>query len=78
MFVIGLLVFGMGMNASQQLRVAATDMFPPHASRPGARLCGDAALKLIGLGRQPQPWCGLFCEAMAKRITAPIRSASHW
>lgn len=25
----GMLVFGMGMNAAQQLRVAATDMFPP-------------------------------------------------
>jgi MFS family permease len=29
LFVGGLLVFGMGMNAAQQLRVAATDMFPP-------------------------------------------------
>ncbi|MDP2646903.1 MAG: MFS transporter [Desulfobacterales bacterium] len=27
---VGMLVFGMGMNATQQLRVAATDMFPPH------------------------------------------------
>src|SRR5215218_3968034 len=29
MLVVGMLVFGMGMNAAQQLRVAATDMFPP-------------------------------------------------
>src|ERR1700749_3766752 len=29
LFVVGILIFGMGMNASQQLRVAATDMFPP-------------------------------------------------
>lgn len=29
LFVTGILIFGMGMNASQQLRVAATDMFPP-------------------------------------------------
>lgn len=29
-FVGGLLVFAMGMNAAQQLRVAATDMFLPH------------------------------------------------
>jgi MFS family permease len=29
-FVAGLLVFAMGMNAAQQLRVAATDMFLPH------------------------------------------------
>jgi MFS family permease len=28
-FVGGMFVFGMGMNAAQQLRVAATDMFPP-------------------------------------------------
>ena len=30
LFVVGLLVFAMGMNAAQQLRVAATDMFLPH------------------------------------------------
>jgi MFS family permease len=30
LLVGAMLVFGMGMNASQQLRVAATDMFPPH------------------------------------------------
>ncbi len=29
MFSVGLLIFAMGMNAAQQLRVAATDMFPP-------------------------------------------------
>ncbi len=29
LFVGGLLTFGMGMNAAQQLRVAATDMYPP-------------------------------------------------
>src|SRR5690554_3212357 len=29
MFVIGLLAFGMGMNGAQQMRVGATDMFPP-------------------------------------------------
>ena len=27
--VVGMLVFGMGFSAAQQLRVAATDMFPP-------------------------------------------------
>jgi len=30
LFVCGLLIFAMGMNAAQQLRVAATDMFLPH------------------------------------------------
>jgi MFS family permease len=29
-FVVGMLVFAMGMNAAAQLRVAATDMFLPH------------------------------------------------
>ncbi len=28
-FVAGMLIFGMGFNAAQQLRVAAADMFPP-------------------------------------------------
>ena len=30
LLVCGMLVFGMGMSAAQQMRVAATDMFPPH------------------------------------------------
>jgi MFS family permease len=29
LFIVGLLVFAMGIHASQQLRVAVTDMFPP-------------------------------------------------
>lgn len=33
--IVGMLVFGMGMNAAQQLRVAATDMFPPHMRAAG-------------------------------------------
>jgi MFS family permease len=28
-FVIGMLAFGMGMNGANQMRIAATDMFPP-------------------------------------------------
>lgn len=43
----GMLVFGMGMNASQQLRVAAADMYPP---RMRARALGFVATgSLIGL-----------------------------
>ncbi|MBI4492327.1 MAG: MFS transporter [Chloroflexi bacterium] len=34
-FVIGLLVFGMGMNTSMQLRVAAADMYPPSRRAEG-------------------------------------------
>src|SRR3989304_1500846 len=29
MLIVGMLIFGMGFNAAQQLRVAAADMFPP-------------------------------------------------
>jgi len=43
----GIAVFSMGMNAAQQLRVAATDMFPPHMR---AEALGYVALgSLIGL-----------------------------
>ncbi len=45
LFVIGLLAFGMGMSASQQMRVAATDMFPP--SMRGQAL-GYVALGSLG------------------------------
>ena len=45
--IIGMLVFSMGMNAAQQLRVAATDMFPPHMR---AQALGYVALgSLVGL-----------------------------
>src|SRR5262245_38192043 len=45
--VVGMLVFGMGMHAAQQLRVAATDMFPPHMR---AQALGYVALgSLVGL-----------------------------
>jgi MFS family permease len=47
MLLGGILVFGMGMNAAQQLRVAATDMFPPHLR---AQALGYVALgSLLGL-----------------------------
>jgi len=45
--VAGMLVFGMGMNGAQQLRVAATDMFPPNRR---AQALGYLALgSLVGL-----------------------------
>ena len=43
----GMLLFGMGMNAAQQLRVAATDMFPP--SRRAEALGYVAMGSLLGL-----------------------------
>ncbi|MGE5540497.1 MAG: MFS transporter [Gemmatimonas sp.] len=46
-FVAGLLTFGMGMNAAQQMRVGATDMFPPHMR---AQALGYVALgSIVGL-----------------------------
>ncbi len=46
-FAAGLLVFGMGMNASQQMRIAAADMYPP---RMRAQALGYVALgSLVGL-----------------------------
>ena len=44
MFALGLLLFGMGMNAAQQMRVAATDMFPAYRR----------AQALVGHGRAGQ------------------------
>ncbi len=35
LFVIGMLVFGMGMGAAQQLRLAAADMYPPSRRAQG-------------------------------------------
>lgn len=51
MFIGGLFVFGMGMNASQQLRVAAADMAPP---RMRAQALGFVALgSLVGVVSSP-------------------------
>ncbi len=51
MFIGGLFVFGMGMNASQQLRVAAADMAPP---RMRAQALGYVALgSLVGVVASP-------------------------
>lgn len=50
-FVTGMLIFGMGMNAAQQLRVAATDMFPPQGR---AQALGYIAMgSLLGLLLSP-------------------------
>jgi MFS family permease len=51
MLVCGLLIFGMGMSASQQMRVAATDMFP---SAMRAQALGYLAFgSLVGLVMSP-------------------------
>ncbi len=62
--VLGMLVFGMGMNAAQQLRVAATDMFPPHMR---AQALGYIAMgSLVGLVISPLVISG--AEAVAPRL----------
>jgi len=62
-FVIGLLLFGMGMNAAQQLRVAATDMFPPQFR--GQALGYVALGSLVGLLVSPAvvAWADFYARA---------------
>lgn len=51
LLVVGMLLFGMGMNGAQQLRVAAADMFPPQMR---AQALGYVATgSLIGLVMSP-------------------------
>ena len=64
LFVIGLLIFGMGMNASQQLRVAATDMFPPSRR---AQALGYLALGSL-LGLVVSPTVIHFCEGISAQL----------
>lgn len=52
LFIAGMFVFGCGMGAVQQLRVAATDMFPPsrRAEGLGILLMGSLTGALVGAG----------------------------
>ena len=60
--IVGMLVFSMGMNAAQQLRVAATDMYPPHRR---AEALGYVAFgALVGLLFSPA--IVAFTERVAK------------
>jgi MFS family permease len=51
-FILGMFVFGCGMGAVQQLRVAATDMFPPsrRAEGLGILLMGSLMGAFVGVG----------------------------
>ena len=70
-FVVGILIFGMGMNASQQFRVAATDMFPPqHRAQAWLSCLGFAARAR----RQPG---GDHRRAERRGAISQIRSASR-
>ncbi len=65
LFVAGLLVLGMGMNAAQQLRVAATDMFLPHSAPRRSAMSRWARWSGSSSARSPSP----------TRSPSPIRSA---
>jgi MFS family permease len=62
-FVVGLLAFGMGMNGAQQMRVGATDMFPP--SMRGQAL-GYVALGSLG-GLLLSPTLVFVAEPVARQ-----------
>ena len=66
LFVGGLLIFAMGMNAAQQLRVAATDMFLPHMR---ARALGYIAMGSMA-GLVIAPLVVSASEAFASNIGA--------
>lgn len=66
MFASGLLVFGMGMATAQQLRVAATDMFPPNRR---AQALGYVALGSL-LGLIVAPTLVTFSESMSADLGA--------
>ncbi|MBM3529114.1 MAG: MFS transporter [Alphaproteobacteria bacterium] len=61
---LGMLVFGMGMNAAQQLRVGAADMFPP---RLRAQALGFVATGSM-LGLAISPFLMWFSEGIAPRV----------
>ena len=61
-FVVGLLMFGMGMNAAQKLRVAATDMVPPNYR---AQALGYMSLGSLA-GLATSPIVTSFAEGLAK------------
>ena len=64
LFILGLLIFGMGMNATQQLRIAAADMYPPKFR---AQALGFVALgSLVGLVIAPM--LIKLSEAIAPRL----------
>ena len=51
LFIVGLLIFAMGMNGAQQMRVGATDMYPPQMR---AQALGYVALgSMVGLVISP-------------------------
>ena len=66
MLVAGMLVFGMGMNAAQQMRVGATDMFP-------AQLRGQA-LGYVALGAMAGLVLSPLLVGISERLSATSKA----
>jgi MFS family permease len=64
LLIVGITVFGMGFNAAQQLRVAATDMYPP---RMRGRALGYVATGAL-LGIAFSPLLMALSESIASRL----------
>lgn len=72
LFCLGILVFGGGIGALQQMRVAAADMYPPSRRSEGISLILMGSLfgagispLVVGLGGKLGGWLGLSEMAMA-------------
>ncbi|MFL6798663.1 MAG: MFS transporter [Xanthobacteraceae bacterium] len=65
--VFGMLIFGMGISAAQQMRVAATDMFPPQQRALALGFVATGSL----LGIVISPALMWTAEAAATRLGAP-------
>ena len=66
LFLAGMLLFGLGVGATQQLRVAAADMFPPDRRAQGLGLVLTASL----VGALGGPGLVGGAEALASRLAA--------
>ena len=60
---VGMLIFGMGFNAAQQLRVAATDMFPPWLRAQALGFVATGSLVGLAIG----PFLMWLAEIIAAR-----------
>ncbi len=64
MFIAGVLLFGMGIGAAQQLRVAAADMYPPHRRAEGLGFVLTGSL----VGALGGPLLMLLATALSPRL----------
>jgi MFS family permease len=74
LFVLGLMVFGLGVGASQQLRLAAADMFVPARRAEGLGLVMTGSL----VGVLGGPLLIAAAEAAGGRFGVPTIAAAWW